>query len=39
LGPATIWKINQVLAQLLRQDGYTNITEAVGAEHKKSYSK
>ena len=39
LGPATIWKINQGLAQLLRQDGYTNITEAVGAEHKKSYSK
>jgi len=36
LGPATIWKINQGLAQLLHRDGYTNLAEAVGSAHKRS---
>lgn len=35
-GPSTIWEINQGLDQLLKADGYNNISEAVGAEKTKS---
>lgn len=33
-GPATIRNINKRLLELLRQDGFTNISQAVGADHK-----
>ncbi len=36
LGPATIWKINQGLERLLKQDGYANLAEAVGSAHKRN---
>lgn len=33
-GPQVISQINQGLAQLLKKDGYTNISQAMGAEHR-----
>ncbi len=35
-GPSSIWEINQNLSQLVNQDGYKNISEAVGSDHQKS---
>lgn len=35
-GPALIGRINNGLAALLERDGYANITEAIGADHKKT---
>jgi dihydroorotate dehydrogenase len=32
-GPQVIGEINHGLAQLLRRDGYNNVTEAVGADN------
>lgn len=34
-GPQLIGQINHDLVQLLKKDGYTNITQAIGAYHKK----
>ncbi len=33
-GPGVVGQINKELAQLLERDGFKNITEAVGADHK-----
>lgn len=40
-GPQVVGRINKGLVKLMERDGFTNITEAVGADHKKStkYSK
>lgn len=35
-GPQIIAQINQGLVELLEKDGYTNITEAIGAYHEKN---
>lgn len=35
-GPALIGRINSGLVQLLERDGFRNITEAIGADHKKT---
>lgn len=34
--PRLISEINQGLVRLLKKDGYKNISEAIGADHKKS---
>ncbi|MFA5820524.1 MAG: quinone-dependent dihydroorotate dehydrogenase [Candidatus Gracilibacteria bacterium] len=34
-GPQVISEINQGLVELLKKDGYNNISEAIGADHKK----
>jgi dihydroorotate dehydrogenase len=33
-GPAVLRKLNHGLTELLQRDGYTNITEAIGADHR-----
>ena len=40
-GPQVVGRINKGLVKLMERDGFTNITEAIGADHKKStkYSK
>ena len=35
-GPQVVGKINKGLIKLLDEDGFTSITEAIGADHKKS---
>ena len=35
-GPQVVGKINKGLIKLLEEDGFTSITEAIGADHKKS---
>jgi len=36
-GPQTISQINRGLVQLLKRDGYTNISQAIGAYHNKKF--
>lgn len=35
-GPQVVGRINQQLAELLKKDGFSNISEAIGADNKKS---
>jgi dihydroorotate dehydrogenase len=37
-GPQLISDINLGLVRLLKRDGYDNISDAIGAEHKKSHN-
>lgn len=37
-GPQLIGQINKGLVSLLKRDGYTNITQAIGSAHKQTYA-